>query len=97
MIQMISIGERGLVVSFSKHDLLSIKEGGTLHGELVNADGKTKIMFMRDSTFKDMQKKFDKSLAEDVAKKAATRQVEGAVGESQALGQDIGNAEEVTQ
>lgn len=97
MIQMISIGERGLVVSFSKHDLQSIKDGGTLHGELVGEGGKTKIMFMRDKTFKDMQRKFDKSLAEATAKKAAERQVEGAVGESQSLGQDIGNSEEVTQ
>lgn len=97
VIQIISIGERGLAVTFSKDDLISIKNGGTLHGELVNGEGKTKIMFMRDQTFKDIQRKFEKAVKVAEAEAAAKKQVEGAVAGSQALGQDIGSAEEVTQ
>lgn len=97
MIQIISIGERGLVVSFSKHDILAIKDGGTLHGELVGPNGKTKIMFMRDNTFNELKRKFDKSVADGAAKEAAKRQVDGAVEESQALGQVIGLADKAEE
>lgn len=64
MIQIISIGERGLAITFDKWDLIELKNGKTMHGELVGPNGKTKIMFMRDQTFLELQKKFDKKVAQ---------------------------------
>lgn len=90
MIQIIPIGERGLAVTFGKEDLLKMKDGHTLNGELVGPNGKTKLLFMRDRTFKEMQSRFANKVQEEVSKK----QVEGAVAGAEALGQDIGNSAE---
>ena len=86
MIQIISIGERGLVVTFSKDDLLNIKSGGVAHGDLVGEGGKTKIMFMRDTKFKDMQQKFSKKVTEEAVREA----YQGAVAKAESLGESIG-------
>lgn len=90
MINIIPIGERGLAVTFSKDDLLKLKEGKTLNGELVGPNGKTKLLFMRDRTFLDMQDKFAKAVDEEAAKRSA----EQVASEAESIGRTIGNSAE---
>lgn len=89
MVQIISIGQRGLAITFSKEDLRAIKDGRTLTGELVNSNGKTSVMFMRDRTFQDMQKKFSSKVNE-----AKARVVQGAeANEAASLGAQIADSD----
>lgn len=46
----------GLVVCFSKHELAHLKGGGISTLTLVSGGQKTKMTFMRDTTFKKQKK-----------------------------------------
>lgn len=67
MAQLVTIGSKGIAVCFHKDELLSILRGATINGELVNGDGKVKLLFMRDRTFKEIQVKHSKQLRKAAA------------------------------
>lgn len=46
----------GLVVAFSKHELVNLKTGGTINLNLVSGGQRVKMMFMRDTTFKKQKR-----------------------------------------
>ena len=59
--------KEGLVVPLNKHQLIFLKSGGIGELTLISGQQKTKMMFMRDTTFKREQKRL-KALEETAEK-----------------------------